>query len=365
MGIEKIFKPYILNSGGYKGGPEAVQKAGHKIYKLSSNENYFGTSPQVEIAVTDSVNNLNIYTAGTPDVLYKALEEYSKGSLSQDQFIAGNSGSGLIQVINNALLDNDSNIIINRPCFAPYTMFAEWAGASVIDVPLIASDYSLDVKGILGSITPNTRLIYLTSPNNPTGTYIRKDQIESLIEGIPDHVIIVLDEVYHHFANAQDYTTALPFVQQGLPVIGLNSFSKAFGLAALRIGYAYSTPRIIAYLRKLIRPFIINKLGLSAAIAALQDEVFLNSSVSKIQEQRKRLLTGLSKIPNIQTWPSQGNFVLVKTHLDEIKLTQLLKEKDIMVRPARNFGAPGCVRISIGDAEATGKTLGALTTILS
>lgn len=362
MGISKIFKPYILNSGGYKGG-KAAKGDGRKLYKLSSNENFHGTSQAVSKIICESVNQLNIYPSATPAPLYDALERHYDGELSNAQFIAGNSGSELIQIINQAFLDPSKNAIISNPCFAPYKMFSEWTGGRIKDIRLLEPDYSVDIKGILSAVDPNTRLIFLTSPNNPTGTYIPRPDLQQILEGIPDHVIVVYDEVYNQFVEANDYSTALPFVQSGYPVIGINSFSKAYGLAGLRVGYGYTTPVIAKYLRKLIRPFLINQVSMVAAITALEDQQFLKEKSGLIKDERKRLQQGLKSM-NIQTWPSQGNFVLINPGIDEKILTQKMYEHDIMVRPTHNFGAPGCVRITIGDREATDHILSTLATIL-
>jgi len=144
----------------------------------------------------------------------------------------------------------------------PYIMFSKKQGGKVIDIPLLAPDYALNVDEMLAAVTDKTRLIFLTSPNNPTGSYIPKADLDRLIYGLPDHVVVVYDEVYFQYADAPDFTTALPYIKEGKNVIGLNSFSKAYGLAGMRIGYAYSTPRIIKYISQLYKPFLLNTLKL-------------------------------------------------------------------------------------------------------
>ena len=365
MGIEKYFKTHILNSGGYKGGKPAPKNI-EKVYKLSSNENYFGTSGQVSSGLRESIADLNIYTSQTAAPLYKALVAYhNQDFLTEDHFVAGNGGSEIIQIVNQAFLEKGLNSIISSPCFAPYKMFSEWTGGSALDVPLKTPDFTIDVDGILKSIDQNTRLIFLTSPNNPTGTYINKYELKAILNGVPDHVLVVYDEVYHHFVTAGDYSTAEPFVRDGHSIIGINSFSKAFGLAGMRIGYGYSTPSIISYLKKLIRPFLINKLSLEAGVIALSDSSFLDHSVSEVIKAREVLINGIRSIPGISTWNSEGNFILIKTPMDEFLLTDKLMESGIMVRPTSNFGAPGCIRITVGDLESTNKTLGCLATIFT
>ncbi len=364
MPNSNIFKKSILLSGGYKGGKstDEINHSGRKLFKLSSNENYFGTSHLALEAIRQGVDHLNIYPSGTPQALYEELTSFYNNELEVNNFIATNSGSALIDLILRAFLEPGLHCIISNPCFSPYDMFSKWTGAIVTDVPLAGPGFELDVSGILESINSNTRIIFLTSPNNPTGTIIKKSRLRDLLENIPDHIVVIYDEVYYHFTESQEYTTALPFVKEGFPIIAINSFSKAHGLAGLRIGYGYSTPEIIGYLRKLLRPFLLNQLSMNAAIAALKDKEFILHTVTNIIEQRKCLISGLKKI-GLQHWPSEANFVLIKTHLDEDKLTEQMLKNGIMVRPAGNFGAPGCIRITIGDQEATDATLTALATI--
>lgn len=364
MGIEKIFKSEILNSGGYKGGKAIVTtEKDKKIHKLSSNENVYGFTPSLQQTLASRASGLNIYPPSTPELLYEALTAHYQGQLTADQFIAGNGGSELLQLITWAFLDSNTNCIISNPCFAPYRMFSSWTGASVIDVPLIGDQYRLDVKGILSSINQQTRLIFLTSPNNPTGTYIRKQELDTLVQEVPDHVVIIYDEVYHHFVDVADYTRAIHYVNEGIPIIAINSFSKAYGLAGLRIGYGYSTPQITRYIRKLIRPFLIDDMSLNAAISVLQDQNFIQDTAAKIRAEKEKLYEGLQSL-GIKYWHSQANFVLIKTALDENILTDKMQELSVMVRPSGNFGAPGCVRITVGNEEATQATLSALATIL-
>ena len=242
-------------------------------------------------------------------------------------------------------------------------MFSSWTGATIKNVPLDPEDFRLDVKGILEAVDADTRLLFLTSPNNPTGSYIPKSTISTLLDQLPDHVLVIFDEVYHHFAQTHDYTTALSYVQSGYPVVAINSFSKAYGLAALRIGYGYTTTEISAYLRKLIRPFLINKLSLTAARAALEDQQFIQDTVRQISEQREQLRNELNKL-NITSWPSHANFILVKVPDRVEQVVQNMEKEGVMVRDGSSFGAPGCIRITIGDEAATSATVAAFATIL-
>ena len=339
--LDTIFKPYLLGARSYKGGKTAdeVTTKASKIYKLSSNENPLGTSPKAIKAIQDNLQNLHIYPDRTGNRLQEALSDFYNQELSDEHFVPTNSGSEIIEFIARCFLKEGNECIVSNPSFMPYTMFSTWNGASIIDIPLKQPDYSLDVEGILNAVNKNTRLVFVTSPNNPTGTYIPKVTLEKLIHNLPQHVVLVMDEVYYHFADASDYTTALPYIKAGKNIIAVNSFSKTFGLAALRMGYAYSTPQIANYLRRLYRPFLINKLGLFGAIAALEDKDFVNQTVELVQQERKRLYPLLDEL-SIVYWKTQANFILFKSPIDASKLVdQLLMEVGVMVRPVPNFGA--------------------------
>ncbi|MEX0359580.1 MAG: histidinol-phosphate transaminase, partial [Allomuricauda sp.] len=224
-------------------------------------------------------------------------------------------------------------------------------GAVQVDVPLLEPDYTLDLEGILNAIGPKTKIVFLTSPNNPTGTYIPKSVLDDFFHKIPNNILVVFDEVYRHFADASDYVTALSYVQKGNNIIGINSFSKTYGLAGQRIGYGYTTEKIAKYLRQIHKPFLLPLTSLEAGIGALEDGDFIQKTVETVHEGRKFLSEAFDQL-GIVYWPSQANFFLIDPPLPEFEFTEILMEQGIMVRPVSQFGAPGKVRITIGDHEA-------------
>ena len=361
----QIYKSYLLGNPGYKGGKTLgeIKTEAKKIYKLSSNENPLGASPLAVEALRSSLQDLHLYPDRTTGGLQEALSIFYKDQLSPGHFICGNAGSEVIEHIIRAFLGEGLECIVSNPCFMPYVMFSEWQGARVVDVPLLLPDYRLDTEGILRAVTERTRLLFLTSPNNPTGTYIPGEELEGLLSRLPDHVVTVLDEVYYRFASAPGYTTALPYVLAGKKVIGLNSFSKTYGLASLRVGWAYSTLEIAGYVRKWSKPFLINKLTMNAAIAALDDEPFVGKTVQLVQQERERLYPLLDEI-GVRYWPSQANFIMIKPEMDEFELEEKMLKEGVMVRPVGSFGAPGCVRVTIGTRAANNAYIRALKKML-
>lgn len=346
------FKPYLQHKSSYKGGKSLAEVAnsGKKIYKLSSNENQLGSSPKAIAAIKNYIDSLSKYPDNSDDRLRAALERYYDGQLTADQFLTTNSGVANIELIIRAFMDKGDECIFSNPAFGPYHEFPKKIGASSIDIPLLGDDFLLDVDGILNAINENTRLIFITSPNNPTGTHIPKSQVDALVAGLPDHVILVFDEVYFQFADALDYVRPLPYVLEGKNVIGINSLSKAYGLAGLRVGYSYSTPEIATYLQQLRIPFMINSLSMEGAMAALEDEEFIQETVAFVYKEKQFLYEQFDAL-GIKYWKTQANFILTQPDMDPVEFEEKMVAEGIMVRPVAGFGAPLCVRITIGTRE--------------
>ncbi|NRB53433.1 MAG: histidinol-phosphate transaminase [Saprospiraceae bacterium] len=359
-----IFKSHLTIKSDYVGGkakPKAID--GQQIYKLSSNENLLGSSPKALAAIQTYLQKLNEYPDQTDARLREALAEFYGASMTSDHFLTGNSGSEILELIARAFLDPGLEAIIASPTFMPYRLFSEKMGAKVLDIPLQEPNFQLNVAEILSAINDKTRLLFLTSPNNPTGSYIPTATLEYILQEVPAHVVVVLDEVYFQFADQTDYTTALPYVMASKNIIGVNSFSKAYGLAGLRVGYAYTHPELARYIRQLHRPFLLNALSLNAAIGALSDSEFLRQTVELVQQERNFLYEQLNQLP-IEYWKSQGNFFLTRPPLPPKEFEAQMLAQGIMVRPVENFGAKGCVRVTIGTREANLAMLAALRSVL-
>lgn len=357
--ITNRFKAHLTVKDGYKGGKSIQAKKNQKTYKLSSNENPIGPSPKAVEAIQQCLHQVHIYPDTTDIRLREALEIYYHHQLHRDQFICTGSGSEMIDLILRGFVNEGDEVIISSPYFVAYKMFAAWSGAKVIDVPLQIPNYELDVEGIINTITDRTRVIFLTSPNNPTGTYIPKATLETLLAQIPADVIVILDEVYWHFATEEDYTKALPYLPDYQNLIAINSFSKTYGLAGLRVGYAYMNEVVANYLRQLCRPFLIGKLSMEGALGALKDADFIDKTVQLVTQERT-FLQKQFKALNIEFTPSQANFILIDPPIPSNEFVDFLRQEGISVRPVDNFGAPGKVRISIGNTEANKALIGAI-----
>lgn len=358
--ISSVFKPYLTVKNVYKGGLKITpRQPGEKVYNLASNEHPFGTSSKVVQAIKDAAQNLHLYPDATDIRLREALSLKFEDQLSPDQILCANSGSEILDLTFRAFLKEGDEIIVSSPFFLQYSTFSAWKGVKTIDVPLKGSKYELDVEGVLNAISDRTRIIALTSPNNPTGTIIPKDKLEALLSAIPDDILIVYDEVYRHFVDDPNYQTGLPYIQQGKNILALNSFSKTFGMAAMRLGYAYTTPEIAAYIRQIIKPFSIPTISISAGLAALNDQDFVDDTVSLILKERAYLQESFREI-GLSFTPSQANFILVDPPNGDQAFVDHLIQYGIMTRPVTSFGAPGKVRITIGTREANDALIEAL-----
>jgi len=362
--IEDVFKSYFDDNQGYRGGKSGDPNKFDKIHKLSSNENPLGCSPQVQEVIKDNNGAISGYPDATDLKLRETLVKLYDGKLKLDQLICGNGGSEIIDWIIKGFVRVGDNVIVSSPFFVPYRSFSMWAGATVVDVPLLPETYAVDVNGIINAINEQTRIVFLTSPNNPSGSYINRSQLEELLDRIPSDVIIAYDEVYHHFIDQDDYPRAYEYTDRHPNLVGINSFSKAYGIAGMRIGYGYCSDQVAAYLRLIVRPFIIPRLTLEAAIAAIKDQSWVKKTIANNEQGRKYLFEELSRM-DVKLCESHGNFIMFKVSGDHHAVFQALADRGVFIRPLDNYGAPGMLRVSVGTAQNNKAFIDALDQILN
>ena len=345
---EKLLDPHLLKGLSYRGGKQNPDRS--RVVKLSSNENPLGASPLAIQAIRDHLHLLHEYPDNGDDRLREALQCYYQSQLDADQFLTAPSGSELIEMIIRGFVKSGNEVIVCSPTFLPYQVFAEKQGAVVVDVPSKRPDFAIDVEALLQAISVDTRIIFLASPNNPTGSIISKTLLQEIIQALPPHVVLVLDEVYHLYADDRHYGTAVPHVQAGKNVIGLNSFSKSHGLAGLRLGYAYTTHQLANYLRLLYKPFLLNILQIEAGIAALSDVDFIQESINLVLRERSLLAARFEDF-SVRYWPSHGNFIMFQVPEGIMQFEEKMLEQQVMIRPVKDHRCPNCFRVSIGRPE--------------
>jgi histidinol-phosphate aminotransferase len=336
---------------------------GKTITKLSSNENPFGPSPMAIAAAQSTLETANIYPERKDDKLCGALAEFHGRGLTPANFFSANSGVEVLSLIEDAAIKTGEHAIICPPCFGAYKASLKNKGAEIETVWLGDEDYSVNVQALLDAVRPQTRLVYLCNPNNPTGTWFGEDVLNAVLDGLPEHVTLIYDEVYFQFATEQGLPDAIKHVLDERNIVIVHSFSKAYGLAGMRIGYAIAPESLTARVQKLKRSFHVNSGAMAAAIAALQDTEHLQKTVDNNHTERARLTAELRAL-GLTVAPSQTNFVMFKCPegKDAATLTQDLVADGVMVRPA--FDLPHHIRATVGTPNDNTRLLTALATLL-
>jgi histidinol-phosphate aminotransferase len=327
-----------------------------QIIKLASNENPLGPSPKAKEALHKALLSVHLYPDGNGYYLRQALAE--KHRLKIEQVVLGNGSNEIIEFLGHAFLSPGDEVVISQYAFAIYEIVAKMFQANVVEVP--ARKYGHDLEAMRKAITPQTRLVFVANPNNPTGTVVSSADLVSFVKQVPDSVAVVLDEAYQEFLEDVPDTTRL--IENHPNVVVMRTFSKAQGLAGLRIGYGISSPQIAAALQKVRQPFQANSLAQSAALAALSDHDHIAKTVEVVRKGRT-FLEGAFTQRGLEWVPSAANFVLVKVG-DGKAVFQKLLQRGIIVRPMHGYKLPEWIRVTVGTAEENDQFLQALDGVL-
>ncbi len=338
-------RPQLLTMKAYapgKSSEEVQREYGlDKIVKLASNENPYGTSPHVSKAIS-SMENFAIYPDGAATALRKKVAKYT--GVKEDQLIFSSGLDELIQIISKALLDENSNTVMATGTFPQYRHNAVVQNAEIREVPL--QDGRHDLQAMVKEVDGNTKVVWICNPNNPTGTYVNDKELGQFLQSVPSHVLVVMDEAYYEYVTAEDYPETIPLLDQYDNLMVLRTFSKAFGLAAFRIGYGIGAASFIQQLEVVRLPFNTSMLAQKAAIAALEDLDFVDRSVSSNAHELQKFYE-ICMRHNIDFYPSQGNFIFISIPGKEsAEVFQYLLERGFTVRPF-----PNGVRITVGTNE--------------
>ncbi|MFH1552050.1 MAG: histidinol-phosphate transaminase [Candidatus Omnitrophota bacterium] len=318
-----------------------------KVIKLASNENPMGPSPKVIKAIEQEAKNVNRYPDGGCFYLRKALSD--KLSVPEDNIVFGNGSDEIILLALRAFVDPGDEVIVADPTFLIYHIASMIKGAKVRTVPLKNYKYNLD--GMLNAVTDRTRVIFIANPDNPTGSYVTADELASFIDRVPEDVLVFLDEAYYEFATGGDYPETQPLIKrEDRNFVIARTFSKAYSLAGLRIGYGLAKPDIAAVLNKVREPFNVNSLAQAAALAALEDTEHIDKSVALVREEKEKFYEVFASL-GVSYVPSRTNFVLVDTRRDSMKVFDYLLQRGVIVREMSAWGLAGCIRVNIGLKE--------------
>ncbi|MGY8873993.1 MAG: histidinol-phosphate transaminase [Gammaproteobacteria bacterium] len=348
----------ILGLSPYQGGKpidELARELGLKnITKLASNENPLGVSSAVKEAVFNSLSSINRYPDGNCFELKKAISE--KLSVTTNMISLGNGSNELLELIARVFVSKKNDeIIFSEYAFVVYPLVTQALGATAKVSP--AADYGHDLNSMLSLISKNTKLIYVANPNNPTGTLLSDDELYSFLKKVPKNVPVVLDQAYFEYLNIEDHS--IGWLKEFENLIITRTFSKAYGLAGLRVGYSLCSPLIADFINRVREPFNVNYTAQVAAIAALSDDDYLKDSITVNTDGYLQLTTGFDSL-NLSYIPSHANFIAVEFNNAMNTYNDLLKE-GVIVRPVE---MSGYLRISIGTSDENMHLLSALKKVL-
>lgn len=360
--IEELIPDYLRGLPVYVPGKpiEEVERE-LKIHavKLASNENPLGPSPKGMAAARAVLGDSNRYPDGGTHLLREALAE-RRGVLLEEVFV-GLGSSEIIDLASRVLLRAGLQGLTSEGTYAPFSVAIRASGAELVLVP--QREFAFDLKAMAKAITPKTGVIYLANPNNPTGSAFTGEEFEEFLASVPDGVLVVLDEAYIDYAVSMGLRDAVEAYRKRKNLLILRTFSKVYGLAGLRIGYAIGRPELLSAMNKLRTPFNTSGVAQAAALAALDDNEHVTRCIETNARERKRLTEGLARL-GFRPVPSEANFVFMVAGPDAQAMSDDLLQMGVIVRPLGWMGFPEAIRISVGAAEENDKCLSAMARVI-
>lgn len=360
---KRLANPNILELKPYQPGKpicESKRELGlDHIIKLASNENPLGTSQYVREHLVEEFINLSRYPDGSCYVLRNALCEHLK--VNADNIIFGNGSEEVLRMSMQAFAWGEANIVVPEYAFIAYKILAQGLGVKLIEAP--TEHYATVLPNIIQAITPQTKMIILTNPTNPTGTYYKQQAFKAFMEQVPSHILVVSDEAYYEYMNDVEYPQTIPMLDKYPNLLITRTFSKAYGLAGLRVGYGIARPDVVDMVNRLRQPFNVNHLAQVAARLALKDQEFVKHSVISNEKGKSQLYEGLTQL-GLKFVPSGANFIMVQVPKKGKEIYQDMLLKGIIIRPLDPYHLEEYVRISIGSFEENVACLNVLKEVL-
>ncbi len=356
-GVQKL-SPYVPG----KPVEELAREFGLRpddIVKLASNENPLGPSPMAIAAIESVLPDMTRYPDGNGFALKQALAD--RLAVSPSMITLGNGSNDILELITRAFVGPQHEVVFSEHAFAVYPIVTQAVGARAVVVP--AKDWGHDLDAMADAITADTRLVFVANPNNPTGTWIERAELERFLARVPEQVIVVLDEAYTEYVETTDVPNGLDYLDRYPNLLVSRTFSKAYGLAALRVGYGICQPGIADAMNRVRQPFNVNSLAQAAAVATLSDDAYLAESRRINREGMAQLEAGFAAL-KLRWIPSRGNFIAVDVGRDAAPVFQALLRQGVIIRPVANYGMPNHLRVSIGLAEENQRFLDVLKQVL-
>ena len=363
MQWESLANDHILGIAPYEPGKpveELERELGiQNAIKLASNENPLPPSDRVQQAIIAALPHLNRYPDGSAYYLRQAVAK--KHGFTPDQIMLGNGSNDLIELVVRAFMRPGDEAVVPHPSFVVYPMIVQAVGG--VRVMVMLRDYRLDLEAMARAITPQTKVVFIANPNNPTATIVTRDEVAHFMARVPERTIVVFDEAYTEFAQGPDFPDVLAYVREGRKVLVLRTFSKASSLAGLRIGYTIGDADAIALMNRIRQPFNVNSLGQVAALAALDDDTHVLECV-RMNEAGKAFLYDEFKTLGVKYVPSRANFILVDVGRNAADIYQKLLHEGVIVRPMTSFGMETALRITIGTPDENRRLIKGLRAVL-
>jgi histidinol-phosphate aminotransferase len=336
-----------------------------QLLELGSNENPYGASPKARQAIVNALAGIHVYPDPLGGDLKRALATHH--GIATANLLLGNGSHELLMQFAQVFAGPGQDVGASQFGFAVYALAAQAAGAQLRQAPALPITHAMprghDLAALLDAVGARTRLVYLANPNNPTGTWFDGHAFAEFMAQVPANVIVVVDEAYAELADAPEYASALPLVARHPNLVVTRTFSKAYALAGLRVGYAVAHPELVVVMERVRESFNVNALGLAAAEAALADAAHLQQSVAANAEQRAAL-AGALRARGWPVSPSQANFLLVEFGAEVARIEAGLLERGVVLRPMRGYGLPACLRITVGTEAENSRLLEAMDDIV-
>ena len=365
INIRDLAPPYIRGIAPYQPGKpisELAREVGldaADIIKLASNETPLGVSPLAQRAIRGVLEDLARYPDGNGFELKQALA--ARYGVAQETIVLGNGSNDVLELAARAFLTHADSAIYSQHAFAVYPLVVQAIGATGIEAP--ARDFGHDLDAMMRAARPNTRLVFIANPNNPTGTFVRAPQLEAFLSALSRHVVVVLDEAYHEYLSPELRADSVAWLKRFPNLVITRTFSKVYGLAGLRVGYAFADPGVADLMNRVRQPFNVNSISLAAAAAALGDTDFVRKSYALNQAGMKQITDGLERL-SIEYIRSYGNFVSFKVK-DAGGVYRGLLKLGVIVRPIASYGMPDYLRVTIGLESENAKFLACLQQVLA
>ena len=329
------------------------------IVKLASNENPLGASEKVKASLQVVLGELSRYPDGSAYLLKQALGDHL--GVAENRITIGNGSNDLLELVARVFLRPGDEAIVSRHAFVVYPLVTKAVGAELITVP--ARNWGHDLKAMAAAVTERTRMLFIANPNNPTGTWIAEQELLELLERLPESVLVVLDEAYFEYVQRTDYPNGLTLADRYPNLVITRTFSKVYGLASLRVGYAVSHPDIADLMNRIRQPFNVNAMSLAAAEAALSDQDYVRRSVDVNNSGMGQLVDGLNQL-GLNHIPSVGNFITVGLDGDAMPVYDALLREGVIVRPIGVYEMPNHLRVTVGLEEENRRFLDSLQKVL-